>query len=113
MSFNETIQVHAGTIVEDDQLTLEQLCNTCAVDADWIVSLVDESIIEPDGNEIRSWRFSGISLRRVRTAQRLQKDLGVNLAGIALALDLLEELNQLREQLKSTGSYLNKQHAPS
>jgi chaperone modulatory protein CbpM len=106
MSLNETIRIHTGTIVEDDQLTLEQLCNAFAVDPDWIISLVDESIIEPDGNEIRSWRFSGISLLRVRSAQRLQQDLGVNLAGIALALDLLEELNRLREQLKRTGSYL-------
>jgi chaperone modulatory protein CbpM len=40
---------------------------------------------------------------RVRSALRLQRDLGVNLAGIALALDLMEELEDLRSQLKITG----------
>ena len=33
---------------------------------------------------------------RVHSAIRLQRDLGVNLAGIALVLDLLEELKYLR-----------------
>jgi chaperone modulatory protein CbpM len=36
----------------------------------------------------------------VRSALRLQRDLGVNLAGIALALDLMEELDNLRAELK-------------
>jgi chaperone modulatory protein CbpM len=35
-------------------------------------------------------------VQRVQTAIRLQQDLGVNLAGAALALDLLEELQELR-----------------
>ncbi|MFZ2170689.1 MAG: chaperone modulator CbpM [Methylococcaceae bacterium] len=34
---------------------------------------------------------------------RLQRDLGVNLAGIALALDLMEELESLRAQMKIIG----------
>ncbi|MEE9157003.1 MAG: chaperone modulator CbpM, partial [Gammaproteobacteria bacterium] len=32
---------------------------------------------------------------------RLQQDLGINLAGAALALDLLDELRKLRTRLKT------------
>jgi chaperone modulatory protein CbpM len=88
--------VHTATVVEEDDLTLGQLCRACGVHAEWVISLVEESIIEPQGDELRSWRFSGASLVRVRSALRLQRDLGVNLAGIALVLDLLEELERLR-----------------
>ena len=95
--------VHTGTVIEEDSLTLGQLCRACGVHADWIISLVEESIIEPQGKEMRLWRFSGASLIRTRSALRLQRDLGVNLAGIALALDLIEELESLREQLKMLG----------
>ncbi len=102
MSSNDLLPVHTGTVIEDDNLTLEQLCHACGVHADWVISLVEESIIEPQGNEIQRWRFSGISLVRVRSALRLHRDLGVNLAGIALVLDLMEELDTLREQLKIT-----------
>jgi chaperone modulatory protein CbpM len=100
MNSHDLLPVHTGTVIEEDSLTLEQLCRACDVQTDWVISLVEESIIEPQGDEIHVWRFSGASLVRVRSAQRLQRDLGLNLAGIALALDLMEELEELRSQLK-------------
>lgn len=103
MNSHDLLPVHTGTVIEDDSLTLEQLCHACGVHTDWVISLVEESIIEPQGEEIQVWRFSGASLVRVRSALRLQRDLGVNLAGIALALDLMEELENLRAQLKIMG----------
>ena len=103
MNSHDLIPVHTGAVIEEDSLTLGQLCKACGVHADWIVSLVEESIIEPQGEAIHVWRFSGTSLVRVRSALRLQHDLGLNLAGIALALDLIEELDFLRAQLKISG----------
>ncbi|MCK9620676.1 MAG: chaperone modulator CbpM [Methylobacter sp.] len=100
MSSHDLLPIHTGTVIEEDSLTLEQLCHACGVHAEWVISLVEESIIEPQGDEIQVWRFSGASLVRVRSALRLQRDLGVNLAGIALALDLMEELENLRAELK-------------
>lgn len=101
MNSHDLLLVHIGTVIEDDALTLGQLCRACGVHADWIISLVEESIIEPQGEDVRLWRFSGESLVRARSALRLQSDLGVNLAGIALILDLMEELENLRAQLKT------------
>ena len=103
MNSHDLSFVHTGTVIEDDSLTLGQLCRACGVHADWVISLVEESIIEPQGEDIRLWRFSGASLVRARSALRLQRDLGVNLAGIALALDLMEELESLRAQMKIIG----------
>ena len=101
MSSHDLLLVHTGTVIEEDSLTLGQLCRACGAHADWIISLVEESIIEPQGKEMRLWRFSGASLVRVRSVLRLQRDLGINLAGIALALDLMEELERLRTQMKT------------
>ncbi len=103
MNSHDLLLVHTGTVIEDDSLTLGQLCRACGAHADWVISLVEESIIEPQGEEIRVWRFSGASLVRARSALRLQRDLGINLEGIALALDLMEELESLRTQMKITG----------
>jgi chaperone modulatory protein CbpM len=100
MNSHDLLLVHIGTVIEEDSLTLGQLCRACGVHADCIISLVEEGIIEPQGEDIRLWRFSGASLVRARSALRLQRDLGVNLAGIALALDLMEELESLRAQMK-------------
>jgi chaperone modulatory protein CbpM len=89
---------------EGDELTLGELSRACRVHAEWIIELVDEGVIEPHGNELASWRFSQPCLRRVRTVLRLQRDLGVNLAGAALALDLLEEIDSLRRRLARFGT---------
>ena len=96
MNTHDLLLVYSGTVFEEDTLTLEQLCHACNVNTDWVTGLIEESIIEPQGKNSQSWRFSGSSLLRVRFALRLQRDLGVNLAGIALALDLMEELKHLR-----------------
>jgi chaperone modulatory protein CbpM len=103
MNSHDLLLVHIGTVIEEDSLTLGQLCRACGVHADWVISLVEEGIIEPQGEDIRLWRFSGASLVRARIALRIQRDLGVNLAGIALVLDLIEELEGLRAHMKTLG----------
>ncbi|MCW8963957.1 MAG: chaperone modulator CbpM [Gammaproteobacteria bacterium] len=88
-------------IVLDEEclLTLDELSRACAVQTDWIIELVDEGVLEPRGGDVSHWVFSGISLHRARTARRLQQDLGINIAGAALALDLMEEIEDLRAHL--------------
>jgi chaperone modulatory protein CbpM len=103
MKSDDLSLVYTGVVIEEDDLTLGQLCRACDASADWIISLVEESIVEPQGEDIQLWRFSGASIRRVRSALRLQRDLGVNLAGIAVALDLMEEIENLRAHIKVLG----------
>ena len=86
----------AGEVVEDVELTLSELCRVCAVTEAEVLALVEEGVIEPAGRRPARWRFAGTCLRRVRLALHLQHDLGVNVAGAALALDLLDELEALR-----------------
>jgi chaperone modulatory protein CbpM len=81
-------------------LSLAELCRACAVHADRILDLIDEGILEPKGADPRRWRFSGSNLQRARIAVRLQRDLDINLPGVALALDLLEEIDRLERQLR-------------
>lgn len=89
-----------GVIVEETtEFTLGELSRACGKPAEWILALVEEGILEPVGVEQRQWRFRGNCLRRVRIAHRLQSDLGLNLAGAALALELLEEVETLRARI--------------
>jgi len=91
----------SGNIIENEtRLTLRQLCDACAVRADYIMELVDEGFIEPSGVEKSHWCFSGVSMQRVQRAKRLQHDLGINLAGVALAVELIDEIERLRARLE-------------
>jgi len=90
----------SGVIFEEyAKLSVDELSRLCAVDRTYIVELVEEGVLSVEV-DAAGWRFSGAALRRARTALRLQRDLEINLPGVALALELLEELEALRRELK-------------
>lgn len=83
---------------ENTSYTLQELGNLCSQSSKLILEMIDEGMIVPIGSSPSQWRFGLREIHRVQTAQRLIRDLQVNLAGAALALDLLEELEELRRQ---------------
>lgn len=82
------------------ELTLIELSQACSGSTEWLVELVEEGVLEHTGRDEAQWRFSGASLLRARVAMRLQHDLEINLAGVALALDLMEQIETMRERLR-------------
>ncbi len=91
-----------GFILEEQVgLTLGDLCRACGVRTELLVELVEEGVISPSGDAPEVWRFTGVHLRHARVAVRLQRDLGVNTAGAALALQLMDELASLRGRLEA------------
>jgi chaperone modulatory protein CbpM len=86
-----------GDILEEaSALSVSDLRRLIAVEERHIVEWVEEGVINVLEIDAAEWRFSGAQLRRARIALRLERDLGVNPAGVALALELLEELRELR-----------------
>jgi len=81
--------------------TLAELCRCFAVEAEFVEALVEQGILEPAGRRGYHWCFPASSLRRTRITLHLQRDLGVNLAGAALALDLLERIEELDARLRA------------
>lgn len=99
MTIQDITHVRSDNLDEAPLITLAELCRACTVHAEWVIELVEEGVITPAGRRREQWRFYGESLQRVLVVQRLQRDLGVNLAGAALALELMEELTRLRRRL--------------
>jgi chaperone modulatory protein CbpM len=98
----ELHEIMTGTLVDDDQqFSLADLCRSCGVPAEVVTDMVEYGIIEPSGDTDAQWQFAGCCLWRVTTVVRLQRDLEINLAGAALALDLIEEVRDLRRQLRA------------
>ncbi len=98
--------IASGYVIEEEgELSLAELSQACRVDAEWVIALVAEGILDPLHTGQHHWRFSAGSVYRARTVQRLQRDLGVNMAGAALALELMEEIDALRTRLAVLESY--------
>ena len=101
-----------GTIVDESTLlSIEDLCRICSIERNHVVEYVEEGVLEVAVMEVAAtaaaaidtseWRFRGGALRRARTALRLQRDLELNLVGVALALDLMDEIELLRREINA------------
>ena len=89
----------SGDLVSDDpELTLEDVCTACGLSREQIASYVAEGIAEPQGPAVQ-WRFSRLTIIALRRASRLERDLGLNPAGVALALDLMAKIENLQRRL--------------
>ena len=87
--------------VEFSIVELTELCGTTLAE---IHDLIAEGIVTPTGAHPETWRFSGTSLVRIRTVLRLEAELGVNRAGAALALELIEQVAELERRLRQLGA---------
>ena len=88
-----------GQLIGDEAiLSLSEICLACDVKVEWVYELVDQAVLEPGfkGDELH---FSGSSLRRVRIVKSLEEDLGINPAGAALVIELLEKIENLQARL--------------
>ncbi|NCA68531.1 MAG: MerR family transcriptional regulator [Sphingobacteriia bacterium] len=96
------IETRIDGILLDEAVTVDlaELTRLCGSSGRTVRLMVTEGLLRPSGTLPEEWRFDGIEIRRARRAVRLQRDLELNLPGTALALDLLEELECLRERLR-------------
>lgn len=82
-----------------DALSLGDLCRFCQAEEAWVIELVEHGVLDPKGSSSGNWRFVGTSIVRAKKARRLNRDLGINTAGLALVLDLLEERDAVLRRL--------------
>ena len=98
---SELLEMFSGGILEEEvELTLSELCRACQLSAEQVLDLVEYGVIEPSGRALIGWRFGGVCVKKVHRVMRLKRDLGVNTAGAALALDLIEEIEQMQSRLR-------------
>ena len=82
-----------------EELPLLEFIAYTQLERERLAEFVEIGLLNPIGGVAERWRFANCDVRRVRTAQRLIADLGVNLAGAALILDLIEERDALQARI--------------
>ena len=90
-------------VIEGRTYTLTEVCTICGVHAAGLRELVAFGIIAPAAEHPDRGRFSEAALHRAKRAVRLQRDLELAGQGLALALDLLDEVERLRRLVRLHG----------
>lgn len=92
----------SGVIIEKDKsISLEEMASAVYLNRQTIIEMVEYHLLEPEGDAPENWRFDSLCLRRAKIAANFYKDLEINLSGIALALDLLDEIEHLNIRVKA------------
>jgi chaperone modulatory protein CbpM len=99
MTQTQITWIKASVVEEEVHMSIVEISQATRAPEDLIMSWVSEGVLSPVGSSPEDWRFSGESLKRAKTAAHLSHDLELNTPGVALALDLLDEISRLRNQL--------------
>jgi chaperone modulatory protein CbpM len=93
--------IETQVLAEGEWLSVTQVCRASQIDAAVVIELAELGLVCPRGNELHEWQVSARELARLRTAARLIRDLGVNVSGAALAVELLEARHELETRLRA------------
>jgi chaperone modulatory protein CbpM len=91
--------ITAELLDEDVMFDLPELCQVCGIHAEFIIELIEYGVVEPKGETPIEWVFDVNALKRSTSALRLSRDFNLNAQALALILDLLDEIKQLREEV--------------
>ncbi|MBO0368940.1 chaperone modulator CbpM [Pseudomonas shirazensis] len=80
------------------QLDMRTLCQEADITADWVIEIVEHGIVEPSGRTPEDWLFDDRAPVTLKRAVKLHQELELEWEGVALALELLEEVQHLRSE---------------
>jgi DNA-binding transcriptional MerR regulator len=83
---------------ETQQLTLDALAAHAGMHPGLVQEFVELGLIEPIASDGVRSVFDASAVPRLRTIGRLRKTLGINVAGIAVILELLDKLCALQRE---------------
>ena len=84
--------------VTTQSLSIEELCLATDLPSHTVIEIVEQGIIEPGGESPKTWVFTTHMITVTKKACRLHNDLEIDWPGIALAISLIDELEQLRTE---------------
>ncbi len=98
----KAIDILSGVLLDETtHVGVEELRTLCNIPEEVLAEMVAEGLLQPLGTQREEWSFSGPQIHRARIASRLLRDLELNMAGAALACDLLDEIRELRRRVAS------------
>lgn len=100
---NTPDEILQGCVLDDDDwLRLDEICVRLSVEQQWIIDMVELGALEPRGGlDPAAWLFPRRELPRVLAMTRLVTDLGVNITGAAIIVELVQERRRLLAQVGS------------
>jgi chaperone modulatory protein CbpM len=92
--------LEAHVLGEGDWIAAREICELCRLDLEAVLELAQLGVVSSREHVPGEWQIPATALPRLRVAGRLMQDLGINVSGAALALELLEAQRELEKRLR-------------
>jgi len=96
-------------VLMDETVTYSYLdvCERCHLSEDALVEMLEHGLFTPHVTHLENIQFDQKTLGKIQAACRLQRDLELNLPGVVLVLELLDELAYIRDELSILQRHLH------
>lgn len=95
------VEVHEVRLMgETDWIGAVEICRVCRIELDVVIELAELGLVNLRGRSEQEWQLPAAALPRLAMAGRLMRDLGVNVSGAALAVELLENQRELERRIR-------------
>ena len=92
---NHDVAVHEVRLMGDaDWIAAVEICRVCRIE------LAELGLVQLRGGSEQEWQLPAAALPRLAMAGRLMRDLGVNVSGAVLAVELLEAQRELERRIR-------------
>lgn len=103
---NKTIV--AGVLMDENTtISYLEICQTCNISEEVLHEMLEHGLFNEPTTPKKNY-LEATSLARIQAAARLHQDLNVNIPGVVLVLELLDELQQLKNELHILQHHVDK-----
>ena len=98
---SDMLEVREVRVVGDaDWIAAGEFCQLCRLDLEAVVELAALGLVSPRGYSPQEWQLPAAAVPRLAMAGRLMRDLGINVSGAVLAVELLEAQRDLEREIR-------------
>ncbi|KTD56610.1 putative chaperone-modulator protein CbpM [Legionella santicrucis] len=89
-----------GVLIEETtNISFNEVCIKYQIPKELLLEMVEYGIFSSSPHASEQLQLNQKDLRKIESAFRLHHDLGVNLPGVAVVLELLEKIDLLTDEL--------------
>jgi chaperone modulatory protein CbpM len=92
--------IEAHVLGEGDWIAASEICQLCRIAPETALEIAALGLVASREPLPGQWEFAATALPRLRVVGRLMHDLGVNVSGAALAVELLETQRELERRIR-------------
>lgn len=89
-----------GMLIEETEtISYIEVCKKYNIPEKLLIEMMEHGLFTNQSTRLEQLKLNQKELHRIESAFRLHHDLGINLPGVVLAIELLEKIQQMDDEL--------------